>query len=520
MRLYRGFATVGAMTGLSRVLGFIRDVLIASVLGAGPVADAFFVAFRIPNLFRRIFAEGAFSAAFIPLFAKRFHGEDGEAEARDFAERALAGLTLVLVVLTLAGEILMPWLMRVLAPGFAADPAKFDFAVLLARIALPYLLCMSLLALYSDVLYALGRFAIAAFAPSLLNVVLILVLIGLLATGEAEPSRAAIALAWGIAAAGILQVFVVAVAAARETMWLRFRLPRFDADMKRLVVLAAPAALAGGMTQLTALLNTIIASFEDRVVSWLYYADRLFQLPLGLIGVAIGVVLLPELSRKLRAEDHAAALDAENRSLEVALLLTLPAAVALFIAAHPIVTVLFERGQFTSVDANACAAMLAALAPGLPAFVCIKVLHPGFFAREDTQTPMLFSGIGMTANLVLSFLLFLVIGAVGIAVATTIAGWLQVAMLGATLRSRGAFVLDATFKRRLPRIIAACVIMGLALAGLTQLLSPWLAGQAPLLAQVAALVTMVASGLLIYFAAAEMLGAVALRPLLKSLIGR
>ena len=520
MKLYRGFATVGAMTGFSRVLGFVRDMLIAATLGAGPVADAFFVAFRIPNLFRRIFAEGAFSAAFIPLFAKRFHGDGGEAAAHDFAERALAGLSLVLVVFTLLGEIFMPWVVLLLAPGFAADADKLDFAVLLARIALPYLLCMSLVALYSDILNALGRFGIAAFTPSLLNIVLILVLAGLILAGEADESAVAIALAWGVAASGILQVLVVGVAAAREKMRLSYRLPRFDEDIKRLLMLAAPAAIAGGMAQITVLLNTIVASFEDRVVSWLYYADRLFQLPLGLIGVAIGVVLLPELSRKLRANDHAAALASENRSLEVALLLTLPAAVALFVAAHPIVTVLFERGAFTGIDARATASMLAALALGLPAFVLIKVFHPGFFAREDTKTPMLYAGIGMTANVCLSLLLFLAIGATGIAVATTIAGWLQVALLAGTLHTRGDFALDQAFKRRFPRILAATLLMGFVVWALAHALGSWFGPGNLLIAQVGALAALVGGGLLVYAAAAEALDAVEIRPLLRSALGR
>jgi putative peptidoglycan lipid II flippase len=520
MKLYRGFATVGAMTGFSRMLGFVRDVLIAATLGAGPVADAFFVAFRIPNLFRRIFAEGAFSAAFIPLFAKRFHDGGGEAEARAFAERALAGLSLVLVVFTVLGEIFMPWVMLLLAPGFAADPAKLDFAVLLARIALPYLLCMSLVALYSDILNALGRFGIAAFTPSLLNVVLIAVLVALILAGEPEQSAVAIALAWGIAASGVLQVLVVGIAAARQKMRLSLRLPRFDADMRRLLVLAAPAAIAGGMTQITVLLTTIIASFEDRVVSWLYYADRLFQLPLGIIGVAIGVVLLPELSHKLRASDHAAALTAENRSLEAALLLTLPAAVALFIAAQPIVTVLFERGAFTSIDANATASMLAALALGLPAFVLIKVFHPGFFAREDTKTPMLFAGIGMTANVCLSLLLFVTIGAVGIAIGTAIAGWLQVAMLAGTLHARGDFSLDETFKRRFPRMLAASLVMGVVVFAMAHLLGAWFGPGNLLAVQIGALAALVGGGLLVYFGTAEAIGAMEIRPLLGRLFRR
>ena len=520
MALYRAFATVGAMTIWSRVLGFIRDVLIAAVLGAGPVADAFFVAFRVPNLFRRLFAEGAFDSAFIPLFAKRFHGDGGEVDARAFAEQALAGLTLVLVVFTIAGEFIMPWLMLLLAPGFAADPPKFELAVLLARIALPFLLCMSLVALYSGVLNALGRFAVAAFAPSLLNVVLIGVLVALIAIGDVEQTSAAVALAWGIAASGVLQVIVVAIAAAKSKMRLSFRLPSLDVDMRRLLVLAAPGIIAGGMNQLTVVLNTIVASLQDRVVSWLYYADRLFQLPLGVIGVAIGVVLLPELSRRLRAGDHAAAMDSENRSLETALLLTLPAAVALFVAAHPIIRVLFERGAFTAIDAQATAAMLAALAPGLPAFVLIKVFHPGFFAREDTKTPMIYAGIGMAANVMLALLLFVVLGAVGIAIATSIAGWLQVALLAATLRERDEFALDHTFKRRFPAILAASAIMGAVVWVLAYGLEPWFEPANGVLVQIASLLLLVGTGLAIYAGTAAALGAFDAKSLLARLGAR
>jgi len=517
MALHRAFATVGAMTIWSRVLGFIRDVLIAAVLGAGPVADAFFVAFRVPNLFRRLFAEGAFDAAFIPLFAKRFYGQGGETAARAFAEQALAALTLVLLVFTLLGEFVMPWLMLLLAPGFANDPPKFALAVLLARIALPFLLCMSLVALYSGVLNTLGRFAVAAFAPSLLNIVLILVLLSLIAIGDVEQSAAAVALAWGIAASGVLQVLVMAVAAAKSRMHLALRPPRFDPDMRGLLALAAPGVIAGGMNQLTVVLNSVIASLQDRVVSWLYYADRLFQLPLGVIGVAIGVVLLPELSRRLRSGDHAAAIDSENRSLETALLLTLPAAVALFVAAHPIVRVLFERGAFTALDAYSTASMLAALAPGLPAFVLVKVFHPGFFAREDTKTPMIFAGIGMAANVMLALLLFVVLGSVGIAIATTIAGWIHVALLAGTLRERRQFVFDQTFNRRFPAICTASLIMGAGIWALAHGLSTWFEPASGPVVQIASLVLLVSTGLVIYFGAAALLGAFDAKSLLARL---
>jgi putative peptidoglycan lipid II flippase len=520
MALYRAFATVGAMTVFSRVLGFVRDILIAAVLGAGPIADAFFVAFRIPNLFRRLFAEGAFDAAFIPLFAKRFHGEEGEGAARAFAEQALAGLALVLLIFTILGEFAMPWLMLVLAPGFFSDPAKFDLAVVLGRISLPFLLCLSVVALFSGMLNALGRFAVAALAPSLLNVVLILVLVGVILLGEGDQTRAAMALAWGITVSGVVQVIVVAVAAARAKMHLSLRPPKLNADMRRLLALAAPAFIAGGMSQITVVLNTVIASLEDRVVSWLYYADRLFQLPLAVVGVAIGVVLLPELSRRLRENDHAAAMEAENRSLETALLLTLPAAVALFVASGPIIRVLFEHGAFTAVDANATATMLAALAPGLPAFVLIKVFHPGFFAREDTKTPMLYAGIGMTANIGLALTLFVVLGAVGIAVATTIAGWLQVALLAGTLHAREEFALDDTFRRRFPGMCGASAVMGAVVWGTARGLEGFFAPAEGLGVQVVALATLVGTGLAVYTGAASLFGAVSPRALVARLIGR
>jgi putative peptidoglycan lipid II flippase len=514
MRFYRGFATVGSMTILSRVLGFARDVLIAAVLGASAAADAYFVAFRVPNMFRRLFAEGAFDAAFIPLFAKRLHGEGAEA-ARAFAGQALAGLMVLLVAFTVLAEIAMPWVMLLLAPGFSSDPEKFALAVLLARIALPYLPFMSVVALYTGVLNAHGRFAIAAFTPTLLNVVLIAVLLVLIASGGTQQSTVAIALAWGITASGVLQVLVVVAAAAKLGMSVPWQRARLTPEMRRLAALATPGVIAGGIAQITGVISTIIATLQDRVVSWLYYADRLFQLPLGVIGVAVGVVLLPTLSHKLRSGDHAAVLASENRALEFALLLTLPAAVALFLAADPIMRVLFERGAFTAVDTKATAAMLSALALGLPAYVLIKVLHPSFFAREDTRTPMIYAGISMAANVVLSLTLFLLIGATGIALATTLSGWIHIALLVGKLRERDSFSLDQTFRRRFAGIVGASVVMALVVLALVGLLDPWFAPQSGLLVQGIALIVLVAAGLLAYLGAAHVFGAAEFRDLLK-----
>jgi putative peptidoglycan lipid II flippase len=516
MKLYRGFATVGAVTIASRALGFVRDILMAAVLGTSSAADAFFVAFRIPNLVRRLFAEGAFDAAFVPLFTKRSH-TDPEA-ARAFAGQALSGLAVLLVAFTVLAEVAMPWLMLLLAPGFASDPDKFALAVLLARIALPYLVFMSLVALYCGILNAFGRFAIAAFAPTLLNVVLIAVLLVFIASGGSNQSTAAVALAWGVAASGLLQVLVVGAAAAKIGMRLAWQRPRLTPEMRRLAALAIPGVIAGGMAQLSAVISTIIATLQDRVVSWLYYADRLFQLPLGVIGVAIGVVLLPTLSHKLRSGDHAAVVESENRALEFALLLTLPAAVALFLASEPIMRVLFERGAFTAVDTKATSSLLSTLALGLPAYVLVKVLHPSFFAREDTRTPMIYAGLSLAANVVLSLMLFLLIGATGLALATALAGWMNVALLVAELARREDFVLDRTFRRRLAGIAGACAVMGAVVFTLVRVLN--FAPQSGMIVQTASLLVLIAGGFATYLVAGTLLGALQPRTLLNDLLGR
>ena len=391
MKLVKAFATVGSFTMVSRVLGFVRDVFIAAVLGTGPVADAFFVAFRFPNLFRRIFAEGAFNNAFVPLFTKRLKGE-GAAEARRFGEEALAVLVFALLVLTAVAEIAMPWLMYVLAWGFRDTPEKFDLAILLTRITFPYLLFVSLLALFSGILNAFQRFAAAAAAPVLLNVVFIATLAGLAWSGWGNTPEAGVVLAWSVSIAGILQLLVVLFAAGRVGMVLGLRFPRLTPGVKRLIALGVPGVIAGGITQVNIIVGTFIATLQDRAVSWLYYADRLYQLPLGVVGVAIGIVLLPNLAASLRSGDMDAAHDSQNRSLEYSLLLTLPAAVALFIVPEPIIRVLFQHGAFTAADTPATAAALAAFAWGLPAFVLIKVFSPGFFCARRYQDADVFRG--------------------------------------------------------------------------------------------------------------------------------
>lgn len=506
MSLYRAFLTVGGLTGASRVLGFVRDVLTAAVLGTGWVADAFVVAFRIPNLFRALFAEGAFNAAFVPLFAKRLEHE-GETEARRFAEEALALLVAALVVTLLLAQLVMPWLVSLIAPGFTDQPEKFALAVVLTRITFIYLLCISLVALAAGVLNALGRFAAAAAAPILLNLVMATVLAIAAWIGFYQAPEAGLMLAWGVALAGFAQLLLLAIAASRQNMNLRFRRPRFTPGMKRLALLGLPGVAAAGITQINVTVGTMIASLQESAVSYLYYADRLNQLPLGIVGIAIGVVLLPELSRQLAANNVQGAMASQNRSLEFALLLTLPAAAALIVIPLPIIQVLFERGAFEAGDSKAVAAALAAYAAGLPAFVMTRVFLPGFFAREDVRTPMIFTAAGMLTNVGLALFLFPRLGHVGLAAAASVAGWLNTSLLFFTLVRRGHFKADKAFARRVPLIVVSAGCMSVALWFIADRLAPYFAPDNGTPTQVLALGVLVGAGMAVYAVSAQVTGA-------------
>lgn len=512
MNLVRSAMTVGGMTMVSRVLGFIRDILIAGVLGTGPIADAFFVAFKFPNLFRRLFAEGAFNAAFVPLFAKRLEGE-GQASAKRFAEEALSVLLTTLILFTIAAQLAMPWLMYVIAPGFADTPDKFEMGILFTRIAFPYLMFMSLVALLSAVLNSVGRFTAAAAAPILLNLVLIA------AIWFAAPyfDNPGLVLSWGVAIAGAAQFTLMMIAVHRAGFSFRLRWPRMTPGVKRLVTLGIPGVIAGGITQINLLIGSIIASLQDGAVSLLYYADRIYQLPLGVVGIAIGIVLLPDLSRRLRADDTSGANNAQNRAFEFSMLLTVPASVALAVIPVPIIQVLFERGAFTAADTTGTALALAAFAIGLPAFVLTKVFSPGFFAREDTVTPMRYAAIGIAVNIVGSLTLFYWIGYVGIALATSAAAWVNAGLLGTRLIREGHYEVDARLKSRLPRLVAAAIAMGVALWYGAAIAAPFLA--ATFLESVLALAVLVAGGGLAFALSCVATGAAQISEL-KSMLRR
>jgi len=489
MALLRSVATVGSYTALSRVFGFIRDVLTAAILGAGPVADAFFVAQRLPNLFRSLFAEGAFSAAFVPLFAGAM-AEHGREPARIFAEDALAVLLAALLGFVLLGEIFMPTVMDVIAPGFRREPDKFELAVDLARITFPYLLFIALVALQGGVLNSVERFAAAAATPILLNLFLIAALLLMRQFGW----RGGHALAWAVTLAGFAQFLWLLLACARAGLALRLPLPRLTAGVRRTLAVMAPGTIGAGVTQLNLLISTALASLlPSGSVSYLYYADRLNQLPLGVVGIAVGTAILPSLSRQVRLGHLPDAVATQNRGIELALLLTLPAAMALAVLATPILSVLFERGAFGPTDTAATAAALAAYAAGLPAFVLVKVLAPAFFARHDTAAPVKVAVVAMVLNLCLTLVLMRLLAHVGIALATTVAGWLNALALLALLIRRGHFRFDARAQRNLPRVAAAALGMGVVLAVLRAALAPMLAGHTML--QVGALAALVCAGL-------------------------
>ena len=492
MALLRSVATVGSLTLVSRVFGFIRDILTAAILGAGPVADAFFVAQRLPNLFRSLFAEGAFGAAFVPL-ASGALAEGGKPAVRAFAEEAYSMLFAVLLVFVVLGEAFMPAVMAVIAPGFAADPGKFDLVVNLTRVTFPYLLFISLTALQGGLLNTVDRFAAPAATPILLNLFLIAGLLVMHQFGLHDGQ----VLAWALTAAGVAQFLWLMASCAHAGVRLGLRLPRLTPRVRETLRIMAPGVFGAGVTQLNLLVSTALASLlPGGSVSYLYYADRLNQLPLGVVGIAIGTAILPPLSRQVRTGDAAGAAATQNRGVELALLLTLPAAAGLIVLAEPILSVLFQRGAFGPTETAATAAALAAYASGLPAFVLVKVLAPGFFAHRNTATPVKVAVAAMVLNLLLTIGLMQVWGHVGVALALSGSGWMQALTLLVLLRRHGHFRLDRRVMRNMPRIAAATLAMAATLWGLCLALAPALGG--PAVIRLAALAGLIAAGAAVF----------------------
>ena len=458
----RSSAIFSAMTLLSRLAGFARDVVISAALGAsaGPAADAYNTALNFPNLFRRIFAEGAFAAAFVPAYAKTLKTE-GQAVADQVATDALAAVAAVTVVLTILAQLTMPWLMTVINIGFLDDPARFKLAVILTQITMPYLPCMAVAALLSGVLNARGRFIVSGAYPILLNLIMLAAVI----PAQGDQIGAAYAASWAVLVAGVAQAGLCWWAARKAGANIRLTMPKLTPAVKAIIITAVPAAIGNSATQINVFISGNLSSFVAGGRTWLATADRLYQLPLGLVGVAIGIALLPKLSAAVASQDHSQQQASMDEAVALSMALTLPAAAALMAMPYFLIDALFTRGAFLQVDAVNTAHALLHFGWGVPAFVLIRILAPAFFARGDTRRPMAFALISVAVNAALAIGLFnLGMGISGIAAAVSASAWVNVLLLGGTLWRRGLYRPGAAATSRLVRIALAAAGLAVVVA--------------------------------------------------------
>jgi len=468
MSFARSLFAVSSLTLLSRFAGFARDTVTAAILGAGPVADAFFVAQRLPNLFRSLFAEGAFNASFVPLYTRE-KVQHGNESAQKFAGEALAMMVTILIPFTLVMILAMPWVMRILAPGFVSTPDKFNLAVTLSQITFPYLMLISITALQGSVLNAHQKYAPAAAAPILYNLTLIAMLFGTLWL----VLDIGLALAWAVTLAGIIQYLWLLYHCHCHGLPIPFMRPRLTPRVRQLFRQIGPGALGAGAAQINIVVSTILAStLPTGAVSYLFYADRLNQLPLGVIGIAVATTLLPILSQHVQAGEGEKARHYFSRAVVLVTAIGLPAAVGLIMAARPIIQTLFQHGAFTATETEATAAALAAYAIGIPAFLLVKVFSTSYFAHHDTRTPVKIALIAMATNIISAFFLIKPYGHIGIALASGIATWVNAGLLLWLLRRQGHPLLDATARRQIPRLL----LCGGLMAGLVYGLDDMLAG--------------------------------------------
>lgn len=488
MSLLKSIATVGGFTLLSRLIGFGRDVLIAAFLGATMYADAFFVALRFPNLFRSLFAEGTLNVSFVPLFTENLK-KKGALSAQKFAGEAFSFLFYILLIFVVLIELMMPFATFVLAPGFDQIAGKIEITTYLSRITFPFLLFVSLVSLLAGILNSVGRFAAAAFTPCILNLVMIAALVFVSPFFD----NPAIAISWGVFAAGIIELIFIYICVVRAGFKVRLFSPfcvfwNISKELKTLFKRMLPGVFGSGVYQINLFLDTFFVSFVGAgAMSWLNYAHHLFQLPIGIIGVAIGTVLLPVLSRYIAEDKIKQAVYDLNRGLEVSLAMSVSSMIGLMILSTPIVSVLFERGAFTFASTLPTAFALQAFAIGLPAYMLTKALSPFFYARGDTKTPVRIAVFGVIVNAGLCLSLMQFWGHVGIALATGITVWVNAAQYIYLLKKQGEFYLDDLFKYRIVRILASSLVMGVFLfAGdfaFTVMLGDWvhLRGSIPLI---------------------------------------
>ncbi|MGU3390336.1 murein biosynthesis integral membrane protein MurJ [Sphingomonas sp. M1A8_2b] len=507
MNLTKALGSVGGLTLASRILGLVRDSLFARFVGAGFASDAYLIAFRLPNMFRALFAEGAFSAAFIPMFNRKVGDKSGRGlpDGIAFAEDALSVLLPTLLIMTVLLEALAWPLTWLLTFGFnGVGSAKFDYVVHLSRIMLPYLPLISLVSLLGGILNSLHKFWINAAAPILLNATLIA---ALLLFHAHEPLLTSRNQAIAVTISGALQLLWLIYACRSSGVRLRLKRPLMNPDVKKLMSLIWPAAAGAGAVQINLVVSTALAAalLPAGSVSYIYFADRLNQLPLGLIGIGLGTVLLPTISRQLGRGEEAEAMTTQNRGMELALFLTLPATVALIVCGGPIIAALFQHGKFTAAQTLPTAQALAAFSIGLPSYILVKVLTPGYYARSDTKTPVRYATMSMVVNLVLNLAFIKPLGHMGPPLATAIASTVNVAMLYRTLVLRGHFTPDARLVRRTWRLLVAALIMGGVMFFLNDLFQPFVTGTS--IQRWGAMLVLVATGGVVYAIATLLTGA-------------
>jgi putative peptidoglycan lipid II flippase len=494
--MFRGILTFGGFTLLSRLAGFARDIVMAAILGAGPLADAFVVAQRLPNHFRAIFAEGAFNAAFVPAYA-HLRGGAGDLAARRFADRIFTMLLIVQAVLLALALLFMPQVVALLAPGFADDPERRTLAIELTRITFPYLLLITVVTLYGAILNVMNRYASAAAAPILLNLSIIVAL----ALAAFFPT-AGHAAAWGVLIAGVLEVLLLAIDASRQGVLPRLTWPQFDADVRAFFKALGPATLGSMGPQIAVLADTIIGSFlATGALAALYYADRLNQLPIGVIGVAAGTVLLPTMSKLLAAGDEQAAARAQQRVFNLTLLLTIPFVAAFLVVPDTIMRAMFARGAFSAADAANAAATLAAYAVGLLPFVLIRSAVATFQARKDTATPAKAALIGVGANLAAKLALAGTLAQTGLALATALGAWVNLLIVLWLAARRNYVTFDRTLQLALVKFALAGLLLAAALWAASRFAAPALLADIRTGREELTLALLVATGALTYGAA-------------------
>lgn len=502
MNLLKAGGTIGGLTLVSRILGFVREMIFARIMGASAAAEVFIWAFQLPNLLRRLLGEGAFSQGFVPLFARRI-GKDGDLEdAKLFAEEVQAVFLPVLILITAAFVIAMPLVViAVASERWTGDADKFAFTVFLTRVTFPYLIFISLVSLFSGILNSLSRFTAAAFAPALLNIALVAALFIVPEGGR----QTAMAMAWAVLAGGVLQLALTMIATRRAGLTLKLRPPRMTPRVKELLILILPATIGAGGYYISQLFYAYFATrLPEGSFVYLSQADRLNQLPLALIGSAIGTAILPAISRHIGLGEERQAANIQGRATELAMLLTIPATIALAVAAGPIMTVLFEGGRFTAADAATSALVLAILVTGLPAYVMIKVLAPGFYARKDMKTPVVIALVTLALGIAANFLFIDNIGIAILPLTTSGAAWLNAIALYVLLTTRGHFRVEGWLAARLAKQLAAAIAMGAIIWLVGGLLDGYFAGSAG--KRVLGTLALIGAGSMAYFTLAWITG--------------